>query len=81
MWDLPDSGIEPVSPALAGGFFTPESPGKAFRIYLKIRSDRLRLVGRESEHHSVLSGIFYLPVQPEYQLEVGKGEFSYLYTL
>ena len=26
--DLPDSGIEPVSPALAGGFFTTEPPGK-----------------------------------------------------
>ena len=26
--DCPDSGIEPVSPALAGGFFTTEPPGK-----------------------------------------------------
>ena len=26
--DLPDPGIEPVSPALAGGFFTAEPPGK-----------------------------------------------------
>ena len=26
--DLPDPGIEPSSPALAGGFFTTESPGK-----------------------------------------------------
>ena len=24
--DLPDPGIEPVSPALAGGFFTTEPP-------------------------------------------------------
>ena len=28
MWDLPGSGLEPVSPALAGGFFTSEPPGK-----------------------------------------------------
>ena len=28
MWDLPRSGMEPVSPALVGGFFTTESPGK-----------------------------------------------------
>ena len=70
-----------MSPALAGGFFTHESPGKACRTYLKIRGGRLRLVGRESEHHSVLSEIFYLPVQTECQLEVGEGEFSYLYTL
>ena len=26
--DLPDSGLEPTSPALAGGFFTNEPPGK-----------------------------------------------------
>ena len=28
MWDLPGSGIKPVSPALPGGFFTTEPPGK-----------------------------------------------------
>ena len=27
LWDLPDPGIEPVSPALAGGFFTTNPPG------------------------------------------------------
>ena len=27
--DLPDPGIQPVSPALAGGFFITESPGKS----------------------------------------------------
>ena len=26
--DLPSPGIEPLSPALAGGFFTAEPPGK-----------------------------------------------------
>ena len=26
--DHPNSGVEPVSPALAGGFFTTEPPGK-----------------------------------------------------
>ena len=28
MKDLPESGIEPTSPALAGGVFTAEPPGK-----------------------------------------------------
>ena len=28
IWDLPRSGIEPLSPALAGGFFTTGLPGK-----------------------------------------------------
>ena len=29
MWDLPGPGLEPVSPALAGGFFTTVPPGKS----------------------------------------------------
>ena len=29
MWDLPRPGIEPVSPALAGGFLTTGQPGKS----------------------------------------------------
>ena len=29
MWDLPGPGIEPVSPALAGGFLTAAPPGKS----------------------------------------------------
>ena len=28
MWGLPESGMEPVSPALADGLFTTEPPGK-----------------------------------------------------
>ena len=31
-WDLPGPGIEPVSPALAGGFFTTESPVEPHHI-------------------------------------------------
>ena len=38
MWDLPGPGIEPMSPALEGGFFTTEPPGKSldseFRKFL-----------------------------------------------
>ena len=30
MWDLPESGIEPVSPAMAGRLFTTEPPGKPY---------------------------------------------------
>ena len=30
MWDLPGPGIEPMSPALTGGFFTTEPPGKPY---------------------------------------------------
>ena len=29
MWDLPGPGLEPMSPALAGGFLTTGPPGKS----------------------------------------------------
>ena len=34
IWDLPRSGIKPVSPAWAGGFFPTESPGKPSTSFL-----------------------------------------------
>ena len=30
MWDLPGPGLEPMSPALAGGFLTTVPPGKPY---------------------------------------------------
>ena len=34
MWDLPGPGLEPVSPALAGGFPTTAPPGKPLMWFL-----------------------------------------------
>ena len=34
MWDLPGPGLEPVSPALAGGLVTAASPGKPSTFFL-----------------------------------------------
>ena len=34
MWDLPRPGLEPVSPALAGGFSTTLLPGKPSHSFL-----------------------------------------------
>ena len=34
MWDLPGPGIESMSPARAGGFFTTELPGKPYHPFL-----------------------------------------------
>ena len=47
MWDLPGPGLEPVSPALAGGFLTTAPPGKPYIhvlcfLHLKEKS-RLRV--------------------------------------
>ena len=35
MWDLPRPGLEPMSPALAGGFLTTAPPGKSSGSLLK----------------------------------------------
>ena len=34
MWDLPRPRIKPMSPALAGGFFIPEPPGKSWKFHI-----------------------------------------------
>ena len=41
MWDLPVSGIEPLSPTLAGEFFTTELPGKPI-VMLRRQKIRVR---------------------------------------
>ena len=45
--DLPDPGIKPTSPALAGSFFTTEPPGKSFKYldFLKLVQNSLMLTG------------------------------------
>ena len=39
IWALPGPGIEPMSPALAGRFFTTEPPAAAVREDLKLYLD------------------------------------------
>ena len=43
-WDLPDPEIEPISPILAGGFFTAEPPGKS-----KVEFKNIQLICVEKE--------------------------------
>ena len=38
MWDLPGPGLEPVSPALAGGLLTTASPGKSPQTNFKYKT-------------------------------------------
>ena len=44
MWDLPGPGIEPMSPALAGGFFTTEPPGKPSQAFYTLRLLRSHVI-------------------------------------
>ena len=45
MWDLPGPGLEPMSPALAGGFLTTVPPGKSlspvtFKTHVHLKSHK-----------------------------------------
>ena len=39
--DLPDPGIEPMPPALGGGFFTSEPPGKPHSQWFEVIASHL----------------------------------------
>ena len=43
--DLPDLGIKPSSPPLAGGFFTTEPPGRPTNSYSEILSPNTVILG------------------------------------
>ena len=43
MWDSPGLGIEPMSPALAGSFFTTEPPGKPPSVF-RLKNVRLLIL-------------------------------------
>ena len=48
MWDLPRTGLEPVSPTLAGRFLTTAPPGKPTSIFLSVTS-RSQIMGWNSK--------------------------------
>ena len=52
--DLPDPGIESVSPALAGRFFTSEPPGKPI---LKMVSFKRFLINAQEGRSELYSGV------------------------
>ena len=63
MWDLPGPGMEPASPALAGGFLTTAPPGKSlFHLFITrmsticIRLFKI-LVGLHFSIENVVTGI------------------------
>ena len=47
--------MESVSPALAGGFFTPEPPGKPLPLLRKLPQDKFPLAGRKDSTQRVNS--------------------------
>ena len=61
--DLPDPGIKPTSPALAGEFITTEPPGKCQQKRAVDKKFNLMSLGERS-----LTGIFFTSVQIEMQV-------------
>ena len=58
--DLPDPGIKPVAPALAGGFFTAEPPRFYSPNLAQVTSSRPRLSKNENWPHPSSFPISYL---------------------
>ena len=55
--DLPDPGIEPRSPAWAGGFFTTEPPGKPQEWYTRMLMYRIHpLIALKTVQNQTLNG-------------------------
>ena len=50
MWELHGSGIELVSPALAGGFFTTDPPWKPLNEFLKAKCELASVEQLELQH-------------------------------
>ena len=70
MWDLPGPGLEPVSPALAGGFLTTVPPGKSYQSLFNEANDKEKYKFHIISHISLcVKGILhqadpYLEVYP-----------------
>ena len=59
--DLPEPGIEPVSPALTGGFFTAEPPGKPMKNYRKVDGCSCGHTAEEQDSKTKLGLLFFKP--------------------
>ena len=59
--DLPDPGIEPTSPALAGGFFITEPPGKPSRGFTRnFNHETSRLSSQSSSDMAIWRSVLQL---------------------
>ena len=77
MWDLPGPGLEPVSPALAGGFLTTVPPGKPDYELLKEEFDTKKPELVLPKFHSCLS-IHFPGIRPS---PLKEGEITLLGSL
>ena len=56
MWDLPGPGLEPVPPALAGGFLTTVPPGKSSIFFSNAKIKRMKISSTGNQTVTFLTG-------------------------
>ena len=59
MWNLPGPGLEPMSPALAGGFLTTAPPGKPYAYFLQLSTSLTPSVNVFSAIPPIFSILFF----------------------
>ena len=62
--DLPDPGMKPAFPALAGGFFTAEPPGKPTCIFRDSQTSAIRLRLQDPQVDSLTWTVNLRPMPP-----------------
>ena len=70
MWDLPGPGLEPVSPALAGGFLTIAPPGKSKSVTFRQQSFSVNKAAIVIKGHAVTT----------HNCNVSSGKHCFLFT-
>ena len=84
MWDLPRPGVEPVSPALAGGFLTTVPPGKSLFWYLNegclnnIESAKFHGFRLQWENRFLSKGNFFPTIWYHFSLSVYVAPLSFV---
>ena len=63
MWDLPGPGIEPMSPALAGGFLTTAPPGKPENFVIIIS---LKFILLKISYRPIYNTVFSIVIKITY---------------
>ena len=75
MWDLPRPGLEPVSPALAGGFSTTAPPGKPSFLHLSCVFTFLEIIKHNMPKMLLFSSIFNIKMATQKVTKFDKSVF------
>ena len=75
MWDLPGPGLEPVSPALAGGLLTTAPPGKSLDSFIWEKNKLLSCLSHSC--FAVCSFALFYHLQAHLTMRITRGSLSF----